>query len=56
MSDPDSFRVHLVGIAQIEASQVVASGDQWIGQFELEIRASGAAAEMPCCAALRWDR
>jgi DNA-binding transcriptional regulator YhcF (GntR family) len=54
LDDPDSFKPHLLGIAQMEVPEHVNCEPSWIDDYELEVRAPGAAAEMPASATLRW--
>jgi DNA-binding transcriptional regulator YhcF (GntR family) len=51
ISDPASFRSHLVGIARVEASMPTEGGEDWVGEFELEVSAPGGAEPV---AILRW--
>jgi integrase len=56
VSDPDSFRPHLVGIARVEASADTGEGESWIGAYELEVRATDANGGDVASLILRWDR
>jgi site-specific recombinase XerD/DNA-binding transcriptional regulator YhcF (GntR family) len=41
ISRPDSFRAHLLAIARIERPMETDRGENWIGDYELEIREPG---------------
>ncbi|MPZ64561.1 MAG: tyrosine-type recombinase/integrase [Pseudonocardiaceae bacterium] len=55
IDQPDSFRPHLLGIARMEAPQRTDSGEDWIGDFELEIREPGKEHQNPELT-LRWQK
>jgi hypothetical protein len=55
IDDPDSFRSHLVGIARLEAPSETDAGEQWIGEYELEVRKVGTEESSPSLVTLRWD-
>jgi hypothetical protein len=54
LADPDSFRPHLLGIAQLEVPERINSGVSWIGDYELEVRAAGASVDTLASVTLRW--
>jgi integrase len=54
LADPDSFRPHLVGIAQLE-DLVSDEEDEWIGQYELELRLIENHSSSAPVATLRWS-
>ena len=54
LADPASFRAHLVGIARMEAPERAGEGENWIGDFELEVSEPGARSRRSRCAG-RWD-
>ncbi len=51
---PDSFRAHLLAIARIEQPMETDGGENWIGDYELEIREPGKEHEDPKFT-LRWQ-
>lgn len=52
---PDSFRAHLLAIARIEQPLDTNHGEDWIGDYELEIRESVKEDEDPKLT-LRWQK
>ncbi|MGH3825238.1 MAG: tyrosine-type recombinase/integrase [Pseudonocardiaceae bacterium] len=54
ISQPDSFRAHLLAIARIERPRDTDRGESWIGDYELEIREPGKDHEAPKFT-LRWQ-
>jgi DNA-binding transcriptional regulator YhcF (GntR family) len=54
ISRPDSFRAHLLAIARIEQPMETDRGENWIGNYELEIREPGKDHEDPKFT-LRWQ-
>jgi integrase len=54
ISDPDSFRAHLVAIARVETPENTDGGEGWIGDYELEVREPGQEHEDPVLT-LRWQ-
>jgi integrase len=54
ISRPDSFRAHLLAIARMERPLETDRGEDWIGDYELEIRAPGKEHEDPKFT-LRWQ-
>jgi integrase len=52
---PDSFRAHLLAIARIEQPLDTDHGEDWIGDYELEIREPGKEHEDPKLT-LRWQK
>lgn len=54
ITDPDSFRAHLVAIARVEAPEETDGGEGWIGDYELEVREPGHEHEEPLLT-LRWQ-
>lgn len=55
IDQPDSFRPHLLAIARMEAPQHTDSGENWIGDFELEVREPGKEHQDPELT-LRWQK
>ncbi|MGH3802282.1 MAG: tyrosine-type recombinase/integrase, partial [Pseudonocardiaceae bacterium] len=53
LNRPDSFRAHLLAIARIEEPKDTNGGDDWIGDYELEIREPGKE-HMDPVLTLRW--
>lgn len=53
LADPDTFRAHLLGIARIEDPEHTDDGEDWIGQYELEVAPLGEEARTPATV-LRW--
>jgi len=51
LADPASFRSHLVGIARVEVPERAGEGEDWIGDFELEVSEPGSAEPT---VTLRW--
>ena len=51
LADPASFRAHLVGIARVEAPERAGDGEDWVGDFELEVAEPGSAGP---AVTLRW--
>ena len=41
LADPASFRPHLVGIARVEVPESAGAGEDWLGEFELEVSTPG---------------
>jgi integrase len=54
LSRPEAFRTHLLAIARIEEPKVTNSGDDWIGDYELEVREFGKEHTEPMLT-LRWQ-
>jgi integrase len=54
ISRPDSFRAHLLAIAKLERPMETDCGENWIGNYELEIREPGKEHEDPKLT-LRWQ-
>jgi DNA-binding transcriptional regulator YhcF (GntR family) len=54
IDQPDSFRPHLLAIARMEAPQHTDGGENWIGDFELEVRELGEEHNEPKLT-LRWQ-
>jgi hypothetical protein len=54
ISWPDSFRAHLLAIARIERPMETDRGENWIGEYELEVREPGKEDEDPRLT-LRWQ-
>lgn len=54
ITDPDSFRAHLVAIARVEAPEETDGGEGWIGDYELEVREPGHEHQEPLLT-LRWQ-
>jgi integrase len=54
ISQPDSFRVHLLAIARMERPTKTDRGESWIGDYELEIREPGKEHQDPMFT-LRWQ-
>lgn len=54
ISQPDSFRAHLLAIARVERPTETDRGESWIGDYELEIRESGKEHADPKLT-LRWQ-
>jgi integrase len=52
---PDSFRAHLLAIARIERPTDTDHGEDWIGDYELELREPGKEHEDPKLT-LRWQK
>jgi integrase len=52
---PDSFRAHLLAIARIERPMDTDHGEDWIGDYELELREPGKEHEDPKLT-LRWQK
>ena len=55
LRQPDQFRRHLLSIARIEAPTVTNNGDDWVGNFELEVRELGQGHKDPKLT-LRWEK
>jgi len=54
ISQPDSFRAHLLAIARMEQPTETDRGESWIGDYELEIRQPGKEQQNPLLT-LRWQ-
>jgi integrase len=54
LSRPDAFRAHLLAIARIEESKDTNGSDDWIGDYELEVREFGKEHAKPILT-LRWQ-
>jgi integrase len=54
ISRPDSFRAHLLAIAKLERPMETDCGENWIGNYELEMREPGKEHEDPKLT-LRWQ-
>ena len=52
---PDSFRAHLLAIARVEQPLDTDHGEDWIGDYELEVREPGKEHEDPKFT-LRWQK
>ncbi|MGH3978217.1 MAG: hypothetical protein ACRDRZ_04330 [Pseudonocardiaceae bacterium] len=55
LDQPDSFRPHLLAIARMEDTLRTDSGENWIGEFELEVREPGKEHKEPQLT-LRWQK
>jgi integrase len=55
VTNPDSFRSHLVGIARIETPNHIDDRENWVTNFELEVRQAGGSQDEPALLTLRWD-
>lgn len=55
LDQPDSFRPHLLAIARMEDTLRTDSGENWIGEFELEVREPGKEHKEPQLI-LRWQK
>ncbi len=53
LAAPDTFRAHLLGIARIEDPEHTDEGEDWIGQYELEVAPLGEKTLGPATV-LRW--
>jgi integrase/DNA-binding transcriptional regulator YhcF (GntR family) len=54
LSRPDAFRAHLLAIARIEEPKDTNGSDDWIGDYELEVREFGKE-QMEPMLTLRWQ-
>jgi DNA-binding transcriptional regulator YhcF (GntR family) len=52
LSDPDSFRAHLVGMTRLEAKAPLPADERWVVQYELEVHQLEGGAPT---AVLRWS-
>ena len=55
IDQPDSFRAHLLAIARIEDPLSTDGGDNWIGDYELEVRDPDEPGKEPE-RVLRWQK
>lgn len=55
LNRPDAFRAHLLAIARIEEPGDTNGGDDWIGDYELEVRRPGKE-HMDPVLTLRWQK
>lgn len=55
LNRPDLFRAHLLAIARIEDQLNTSGGDDWIGDYELEVRKPGQEQIAPVLT-LRWQK